>query len=233
MHSHSHCSTSSPTRLQTQEIAHILDPYYHIDPSKCSPASPCPSMLSFRSSDTSTTWTDATGKHDPDFRPFESSHRRMSFQSQHSPRSSFDLAPHSPSSPSKAARNAARRELHPDFRRAIKAHERDLAKERCEERKPSWLKRRRTKSQDALETESALDDEEDVEDLSAYSPPPLPELVLDEGSDDENENDENDADEKRSSHSAHLRRQFASLSLRVDLAVFRAKKHLRGRLGLD
>ncbi|EJD48959.1 hypothetical protein AURDEDRAFT_112701 [Auricularia subglabra TFB-10046 SS5] len=226
------CTVSQ--RNHAQEIAHLLDPCYHIDTSKCSPASPCPSMLSTRTLESPTTWKDATGRHDPDFRPFATS-RRLSFPTQPlppSPRSSFDLplAPAMP--PSKAERAAARRELNPALREALKAHERQLAKERCEERRPAWLKRHRSKSSD-----SALDYNIDVEEVQddasfALSPPPLPELVFDYGSDDEDDSHEDHADEKPSPRD-QIRHQLASITLRVDLAVFRAKKRLRRRVGLE
>ncbi|EJD38538.1 hypothetical protein AURDEDRAFT_116504 [Auricularia subglabra TFB-10046 SS5] len=199
-------------RLHQLEIAHILDPCYHI-----SPASPCPSVLSAQSA---TTWRDDTGKHDPDFRPFPAS-RSPSSSSCYSPRSSFDLPIVPASPPSKAERRAARRDLDPVLREAVRAHERQLAKER----RQSWLSRRKPR----FDEEAGLDGVADIpvfedEDAPAETPYVCRKQWLLPCS---------LRRRKRVPRRDRIRLQLASLSLRVDLAVFRAKKRLRTRFGLS
>lgn len=192
-------------RAQHQlEIAHILDRSYHI-----APASPCPSALSARST---TTWRDDTGKHDPDFRPFLPSRSPSSSSCYSPPRASFDLPMPivAASPPSKAERRAARRDLDPVLREAVRAHERELA----QARRPSWLSRRKPQLGD--------DDEDGACDAPVF-----------EDDDDDHDTPVPVETPKRVPRRDRIRLQLVSLELRVDLAVFRAKKRLRARFGLS
>ncbi|EJD35511.1 hypothetical protein AURDEDRAFT_117369 [Auricularia subglabra TFB-10046 SS5] len=176
-----------------------------------------PAYHRLSSSPTPSFWTDAAGgTHDPDFRPFVTSAsanntRRSSFDT--GARRSFEL-PSAPVTPTKDERRAARRALQPDLAAALKQHER--------EQRPGWLWRARAKSSPAL----GLHDD-------PVPPLSVPALVVSDWTDDEDD----EQHEKPHMHThtptgEQLRRQLASLSLKVDLAVFRAKKRIRRKVGL-
>ncbi|KAH7100305.1 hypothetical protein BKA62DRAFT_249481 [Auriculariales sp. MPI-PUGE-AT-0066] len=145
------------------------------------------------------------------------------------PRQSFDL-PATPPTPSKAERDAARSLLHPTLHAAIQLHERELAKERCE-RRLSWLKRGRTGSNSHEQGSQMQLPDEDVT-IAAYSPPPLPELLLDGASERDDDDDEYDGSRSTSPTADQLRYHMASVALRVEFALFRAKKRIHKGLGL-
>jgi len=152
---------------------------------------------------------------------------------------------------SKAERDAAREQLDPSLREALRVHEQELERERRFERRPSWLSRHRRTSRGAEELLSPLEVDDQVHPFVAYSPPPLPELVIDDESEPEDDAEEQDLyvpyctrsgpgstivsyrNRSASPTTEHLRLQLASISLRVDFAVFRAKKRLRRGLGLE
>jgi hypothetical protein len=100
---------------------------------------------------------------------------------------------------------------------------------RCESRRPSFLGRPRCRSRNSSHKDEPVftDDSDDDSSFSAYSPPPLPGLELDSGS------DEDEQSEEKHGHDHDLKHQLAGLHLRVDLALFRVKKRLRRRVGLD
>ncbi|KZV92440.1 hypothetical protein EXIGLDRAFT_768990 [Exidia glandulosa HHB12029] len=202
---------------QEQELSHLLDPSYRPRPS---------SALSSHSHSYGSDggmWIDAQGgKHDPDFRPFVTTTtlppRRLSSTSTMSARSESPYP-----TPDKKSKKEAREMLDPRLAGAVRAHEKQEQKEAS--KSAGWWARRRAQSTPAL-YDDADDDEET---LDAYSPPPLPELVLDETSDDEESSDD---DQKECSTHDAMKRQLASISLKVDFAVFRAKKRIRRRLGV-
>jgi len=184
------------------------------------------------------TWVDETGEHDPDFRPFAVP-ATVTYSPVHSHhesprRRSLDM-------PSKGVRGPLT--LEPGLYAALRAHERVLAEQsaddleaathnkRCESRRPSFLGRPRCRSRNSSHRdEQVFSDESDDDSSLAYSPPPLPSLELDSGSDEQD--DDNESDEKHG-HDHDLKHQLAGLHLRVDLALFRVKKRLRRRVGLD
>lgn len=171
-------------------------------------------------------------------------------------RSSVDSSflPHTPSSspllptPTKEEREAARNELDPELRRALRLHEREIERtqRQYEGRKLVRRSRRRTTSappspstlsRDGFNFDgSALDERDPEEEASLLWSPPamLSDLASEDDCDSDTQTctDEPDSQQRRSSTGDALRRQFVGLSLKVDLAVFRAKRSLKNRVGL-
>ncbi|KAH7108482.1 hypothetical protein BKA62DRAFT_682307 [Auriculariales sp. MPI-PUGE-AT-0066] len=215
-----------------QRSATLLDPCYHLGTKGHSgQTSSCSSTPS-----RATTWTDETGEHDPDFRPFESiaiPHIHTSAEQMRSPRRrSLEL-------PAKHARN-----LEPSLHAALRAHERAIAEQkqrdeakshRCESRRPSFLGLRPCRSRSSLDRDQhqheavVYDDSDDDSSSYAYSPPPLPALTLDHDTEDEEDDESSTKDHK----DRDLHHKLAGLHLSVELALFRAKKRFRRRVGLD
>ncbi|KZV97601.1 hypothetical protein EXIGLDRAFT_746993 [Exidia glandulosa HHB12029] len=162
---------------------------------------------SINSSRSNSTWSDDMGTHDPDFHPFEVAST--------TPRRDTFAGAQSQSPRTKAGRIAARNQLDTELRAAIIAHELELEQERRKERRSSWTARRRSADYEVEAHEVEEDDESALDTTSAESV----EYAF--------------SAQKPLSSGEHVRQRLASLSLRVDFAVFRAKKHLRRRAGLD
>ncbi|KAH7098484.1 hypothetical protein BKA62DRAFT_598855, partial [Auriculariales sp. MPI-PUGE-AT-0066] len=131
------------------------------------------------------------------------------------PLSTYDLrlAP-PPSPPTKSARKAARQELDPKFHEAIRVHEREEAAARSSKR-TGWFK---SVSREEL----------------SIIPAPLSDILSDDDGIQLNSPLEDYEEVENSSPTAqYMRQQIASLTLRVDLAVFRAKRKFRRSVGLQ